>query len=359
MRTYDFVLSVWSIFCDRSFFNMQKVRCSTRVVWKCRRKTEQSVTILHRDLAKQLQRRRFLKSTNQKQEWPVAAMFVNGSELHQHSLQRTFQGCFLPSVDSFGQVVSEEEILQKSTNQKQELLVVAMFVNGLGRNEQSLQKTPQMLFTKFRTFGIAVSEEKILQKSTNQKQELPVVAMFVNELGRNEQSLQRTFHTCFLSSFSPFGQVVSEERVYFRNQPIRNKNCLWRQCVLTDRNEMSTLRTLHRFVIPCFGSFGLAVSEEKIFQKSTNQKQELPVAALFVNESGRNEHYLQRTFHRCFLPSFGSFGKAVSEEQICQKWTNQKQALPVAAMFVNESGRNEHFFIENLPQKRPTKFRFI
>jgi hypothetical protein len=25
----------------------------------------------------------------------------------------------------------------------------------------------------------------------------------------------------------------------FRNQPIRNKNCLWRPCMLTDQNEMS------------------------------------------------------------------------------------------------------------------------
>jgi hypothetical protein len=32
-----------------------------------------------------------------------------------------------------------------------------------------------------------------------------------------------------------------------------------------------------------FGSFGQAVSEEKIFKKSTNQKQELPVVAMFVN----------------------------------------------------------------------------
>ena len=46
------------------------------------------------------------------------------------------------------------------------------------------------------------------------------------------------------------------------------------------------------------------------------QKQELPVAAMFVNGSGRNEQSLQRTFHRCFLPSFGSFGQAVSEEKI-------------------------------------------
>jgi hypothetical protein len=40
------------------------------------------------------------------------------------------------------------------------------------------------------------------------------------------------------------------------------------------------------------------------------------VAALFVNGLGRNEQSLHRTFHRCFLPSFGSFGQAVSGEKI-------------------------------------------
>jgi hypothetical protein len=52
------------------------------------------------------------------------------------------------------------------------------------------------------------------------------------------------------------------------------------------------------------------------FKKSANQKQELPVAATFVNGSGRNEQSLERTFHRCFLPSFTSFGSVVSEEKI-------------------------------------------
>ena len=37
-------------------------------------------------------------------------MFANGSELNEQSLQRTFQGDFLPSSDSFGQAVSEEKI---------------------------------------------------------------------------------------------------------------------------------------------------------------------------------------------------------------------------------------------------------
>ena len=50
------------------------------------------------------------KSANQKQELPMAAVVVNGSELNENSFQRAFQGCFLPSFDSFGQAVSEETI---------------------------------------------------------------------------------------------------------------------------------------------------------------------------------------------------------------------------------------------------------
>jgi hypothetical protein len=34
-----------------------------------------------------------------------------------------------------------------------------------------------------------ISEEKIFKKSANQKQELPVVAMFVNGSEQNEESL--------------------------------------------------------------------------------------------------------------------------------------------------------------------------
>ena len=120
-----------------------------------------------------------------------------------------------------------------------------------------------MLPNKFRFNWQSGFRGEDFLKSTNQKQELPVVAIFVNGSGRNVQSLQRTFRRCFL---------------------------------------------------PSFGSFGRAVSEEKIFFKSTNQKQELSVAAMFVNGSGRNVQSIQRTFHRCFLPSFGTFGLAVSEK---------------------------------------------
>ena len=52
--------------------------------------------------------------------------------------------------------------------------------------------------------------------------------------------LQRTFHRCFLTSFGSFGQAVSEEKI-FLNRPFRNQNCLWWPCLLMDRDEMSKL----------------------------------------------------------------------------------------------------------------------
>jgi hypothetical protein len=50
-----------------------------------------------------------------------------------------------------------------------------------------------MLPTKFRFIWPSGFGED-LKKSANQKQELPVVAMFVNRSGQNEQSLERTLY---------------------------------------------------------------------------------------------------------------------------------------------------------------------
>jgi hypothetical protein len=89
----------------------------------------------------------------------------------------------------------------------------------------------------------------------------------------------------------------------FRNRPMRNKNCLWRPCLLTNRDKMSILykgpfidASHQRFTWP--GDY-----RGEHFQKSTNKKHELPVAVMLVNESWRYDQLLQRTFHRCFLPS--------------------------------------------------------
>ena len=53
------------------------------------------------------------------------------------------------------------------------------------------------------------------------------------------------------------------------------------------------LPTKFRFIWPS--------SFREDFKISANQKQELPMAAMFVNGSGQNEQCLERTFHRCFL----------------------------------------------------------
>jgi hypothetical protein len=72
-----------------------------------------------------------------------------------------------------------------------------------------------------------------------------------------------------------------QKRRCFRNQPIRNKNRPWRPCLLTDWDEMSNQNR------------GLSIDASyQESKKSANQKQESPVAAMFVNRSGRNEQSL-------------------------------------------------------------------
>ena len=90
-----------------------------------------------------------------------------------------------------------------------------------------------MLPTKFLFIWQSSFRGEDFQKSTNQKQELPVAAIFVNRSGRNQQSLQRTSHV------SVHLAKRFQRRRFFRNHPIRNKNCLWWPYLLTDRDEMS------------------------------------------------------------------------------------------------------------------------
>ena len=97
-----------------------------------------------------------------------------------------------------------------------------------------------MLPTMFRSIQAKLFQSRRFLEIDQSDQELPVAAMFINGSGQNEQSLQKTFHRCFLPSFGSFGQAVSEEKI-FLNRPIRNKNCLWWPCLLMDRDKMSNL----------------------------------------------------------------------------------------------------------------------
>ena len=73
-----------------------------------------------------------------------------------------------------------------------------------------------------------------------------------------------------------------QRRRFFRNRPIRNKNCMWWSCLLTDRDEMSNLHRGH--------------SIDASYQVSV-------VACLLTDRDEMGNR--QRTIRRSFLPSFG------------------------------------------------------
>ena len=59
-----------------------------------------------------------------------------------------------------------------------------------------------------------------------------------------------------------------QRRRFIEIDQFRNKNCLWRPCLLIDRDVMSKLYRGYskRCILPCFVSFGKVVSEKKIFR---------------------------------------------------------------------------------------------
>jgi hypothetical protein len=65
-----------------------------------------------------------------------------------------------------------------------------------------------------------------------------------------------------MQSFGTFGQAVSEEKI-LKSRPIRNKNCLWWPCLLTDQNKMSN----HNRGLSIDASYQVSVHMAKRFQR--------------------------------------------------------------------------------------------
>ena len=58
-----------------------------------------------------------------------------------------------------------------------------------------------------------------------------------------------------------------QRRRFFRYRPIRNKNCLWWPCLLTDREEMSNLHRGHSIDASCHVSVHLTKRFQRRFKK--------------------------------------------------------------------------------------------
>jgi hypothetical protein len=136
----------------------------------------------------------------------MAAIFVNGSGRNEQSLYRTFHRCFLPSFESFGQVVSEEKIFRNRSIRNKNCLWGPCL--SMDRDEMS---------TIYRGPPIDASYQVLVHfaKRVQGRRFLKISNICMSHLSFNSD--------------------------FFRNQPIRNKNCLWRPCLLTDRDKMSNL----------------------------------------------------------------------------------------------------------------------
>ena len=93
-----------------------------------------------------------------------------------------------------------------------------------------------------------------------------------------EETLHRTFHIPYFYQISVhLATWFQRRRIFFRNQPIRNKNCVWWPCLLTDRDKMSNYR---------------GTSIDVSYQVSVHLAKRFKRRRLFRNQSIRNKNCL-------------------------------------------------------------------
>jgi hypothetical protein len=102
-----------------------------------------------------------------------------------------------------------------------------------------------------------------------------------------------------------------QRRRFFRNQPIRNKNCLWRRCLLTDRDEMSKLYRDPSIVASIFSSETVWPNYLKLGSKHLWK-------VLYKDCSFRPDPLtnMAATGDSCFWLEFRNISWGISEEKI-------------------------------------------
>ena len=127
----------------------------------------------------------------------------------------------------------------------------------------------------------------------------------------------------------------------------------------TPRDHLCQVWTLHRCFLPRLAPFGQAVSEEKMFLTLANQKKELILVAMFVGRMESNEETLQRILHRCFLRSLAQFYQAVSEEKIFLNSSQSETRIALGGHICWWNETKWRNVIEDLTQILTAKFGSI
>ena len=129
----------------------------------------------------------------------------------------------------------------------------------------------------------------------------------------------------------------------FETQPIRIKNCLWRPCFLSDRDEMNKLHktTSHRCFLQSLVPFGQAVSEEKIFEIQPIRIKNYPCRPCFLSDRDEmNKLYKGPPIDDSCKVWF-HLAKQFQRRRFLKIQPIRIKKLPMAAMFVVRSGGNE------------------
>ena len=186
-----------------------------------------------------------------------------------------------------------------------------------------------------------------------------MAAMFVNRWGGNQQSVQRTFHRCFLPSFDSFGKVVSEENIS-RNRPIRNKNCLWWPCLLTNRDEISNLypRPYNDASYQISVYLGKQFQRRRFFRnQSIRNKNGLWWPCLLTDRDEMSHLYRGLSINALYQVSF--FLAKRFQRRRFKKIGQSETIIACGGHVCKQIGTKCVIFREKLPQMLPTKFQFI
>jgi hypothetical protein len=115
--------------------------------------------------------------------------------------------------------------------------------------------------------------------------------MIVNGSGQNEQFYREPSIDASYQVLVHLAKWIQRRR-FFRNQPIRNKNCLWWPCLLTDWDKMSNLYRGPSIDASYRVSDHLAMwFQRRRFLEIDQSETRIACGGLFVNGSGRNEHF--------------------------------------------------------------------